>query len=475
MYLEMVNPMPVLRKRARFLTLFLSFTSCPFSLDSVVQTMANRTEYLFEACICTEFTIFIPESCAACCGSFSDSLTCCLVTRTKDCICKGHNAYDKLVGPRDDVICICCQRSSYFVKPLCLTGEKPVYTYESSGWCCSYRRVAPRKKEVVSKTRIAECGLQICEGGECAPKCCTTDVKPIQSTVFGGVGVPMYKVKINEEYILCAAFCCMTTMFIPETEADERGCEGLDRCLCCETDFKIGMAPETPTDYAVYIDHNYQHTCLWPTTCCKGMRRISCMMNKYAFPCDGEVPFSIACCGLVFVGESAKLKSPAPFRPSSAALVLLEGGVESSCRSMADQDVTLIKTSPLTFLRLTVTELSREEEKLAASKDYSGAAKLNDEAKTLSSLAAAVEELEVRERSLAVAKDYTGAQAANEETNALILRALAEVDRIRRASLGGEYTTPNPLGTSFLSQQHGVPVAVADAINGAPESTEMER
>ena len=134
----------------------------------------------------------------------------------------------------------------------------------------------------------------------------------------------------------------------------------------------------------------------------------------------------------------------------------------------ADPDVTR-------SIRQTLSTLSREEEKLAASKDYSGAAKLNDEAKTLSSLAAAVEELEVRERSLAVAKDYTGAQAASEETNALRLRALAEVDRIRRASLGGEYTTPNPLGTSFLSQQHGVPVAVADAINGAPESTEMER
>jgi len=329
--------------------------------------MANRTEYLFSACLFSENTIFIPESCAACCGCYSDSLYCCAVSRSKSCICKGHDAYDKLVGHRDDVICM-SQGSSYFVKPLCLTGEKPVCIYVWSGCCCSQRESFPQKKEVVSKMRCAYYGIQICEGGECAPKCCTTDVKPIQSTAFGGVGVPMHKVKINEEYILCAACCCMATMFIPETDADARGCEVLDRRLCCEMDMKFDMAPETPTDYAVYINNIYQYACISPTTCFKGMARVSCMMIKYAFPCDDEVPFSIACCGLVLVGESAKFKSPAPFRPSSAALV---GGVESS-------------------------------------------------------------------------------------------------------SSKGEYL-PSNLGSSSMSQQHGVPVAVAVPINGAPESTEMER
>ena len=330
--------------------------------------MANRTEYLISACLCSENTIFMPESCAACLGSYSDCLTCgCLVSRSKTCILKGLDAYPSLVGQRDDVICM-NQRSSYIVKPLCVTGEKPVCIYVSSECCCSERRTFPQKKEVVSKARLAGCGLQICEGGEYAPKCCTTDVKPIQSTAFGGVGVPMHKVKINEEYIICAACCCMTTMFIPETDADAHGVEDLTRCLCCEEDCKIDMAPETPTDYAVYINNVYQCACISPTTCCKGTRRVSCMMNKYAFPCDDEVPFSIACCGLVLVGESAKFKSPAPFRPSSAALV---GGVESS-------------------------------------------------------------------------------------------------------SSKGEYM-PSNLGSSFMSQQHGVPVAVAVPINGAPESTEMER
>ena len=281
--------------------------------------MANRTEYLFGACLFSENTIFIPESCAACCGSYSDSLYCCAVSRSKSCIFQGHDAYPTLVGHRDDVICM-SQGSSYFVKPLCLTGEKPVCIYVWSGCCCSERESFPQKKEVVSKTRLACYGLQCCEGGEIAPKCCTTDVKPIQSTAFGGVGVPMHKVKINEEYIICAACCCTTTMFIPETDADAHGIEDLTRCLCCEEDIKINMAPETPTDYAVYINNVYQCACISPTTCCKGTRRVSCMMNKYAFPCDDEVPFSIACCGLVLVGESAKFKSPAPFRPSSAAL-----------------------------------------------------------------------------------------------------------------------------------------------------------
>ena len=340
--------------------------------------MANRTEYLFSACLCSENTIFMPGSCAACLGSYSDCLTCgCLVSRSKTCILRGHDAYPSLVGQRDDVICM-NQRSSYIVKPLCVTGEKPVCIYVSSECCCSERRAFPQKKDVVSKARLAGCGLQICEGGVYAPKCCTTDVKPIQSTAFGGGVVPLHKVKINEEYILCAACCCMTTIFIPESNADAGGCERLDRCLFIETDIKTCMAPETPTDYAVIIDNVYRSACIWPTTCFKGMTRISFILHKYAFPCDDEVPFSIACCGLVLIGESAKFKSPAPFRPSSAAL-RHEGWEEESSSSQ-----------------------------------------------------------------------------------------------------GGEYTAPNPLGTSFLSQQQekvpvAVPVAVAVTINGAPESTEMER
>ena len=42
------------------------------------------------------------------------------------------------------------------------------------------------------------------------------------------------------------------------------------------------------------------------------------------------------------------------------------------------------------------------------------------------------------------------------------------------SSSKGEYMASN-LGSSFMSQQHGVPVAVAVPINGAPVSTEMER
>ena len=52
------------------------------------------------------------------------------------------------------------------------------------------------------------------------------------------------------------------------------------------------------------------HTrCVAPTTCCKQTQQCCCYDQRYAFPCDHEVPFWIACLGITCAGSN-KPKAP---------------------------------------------------------------------------------------------------------------------------------------------------------------------
>jgi hypothetical protein len=290
---------------------------------------AKRNEYLWSACLCTEDTIFIPESGAAYLGSYSDSLDCFSVSRSKCCIIDGHEHYETLVNQRKDVICM-SQGASYYVKPMCLSGAKPMCVSTSSQYCCSSRMAFPPKEDVVSKRRIANFCLQCYENGAPSIKCCTTEVKPMDSKVFGNEGIPYHKVKVSEEYIIFGCCCMMMTMFIPETFMDAMGAEHTERSCCCEYDFKGGLAPDTIDGFEVLIKSMWSCTCVKPTTCCKGVDRRGFTIIKYAFPPDQEVPCSIAFCGLVCCGTGSHFKSPAPFAVQPKSKQVSPGGPEST-------------------------------------------------------------------------------------------------------------------------------------------------
>ena len=290
---------------------------------------AKRSEYLWSACLCTEDTCFIPENCAAYQGSYSDSLDCFSVSRSKCCIMDGHEHYETLVNKRKDVICM-SQGASYYVKPMCLSGAKPMCVSTSSQYCCSSRMAFPPKEDVVSKRRIAGLCLQCCENGAPSIKCCTTEVKPMDSKVFGNEGIPYHKVKVSEEYIIFGCCCMMMTMFIPETFMDAMGAEHTERSCCCEYDFKGGLAPDTIDGFEVLIKSMWSCTCVSPTTCCKGVDRRGFTIIKYAFPPDKEVPCSIAFCGLVCCGTGSHFKSPAPFAAQPKTKQVSPGGPEST-------------------------------------------------------------------------------------------------------------------------------------------------
>ena len=133
-------------------------------------------------------------------------------------------------------------------------------------------------------------------------------------------------------------------------------------------------------------------------------------------------------------------------------------------------------------INLTCEELAREEQRLAESKDYAGAARLHNEAETLSGLAAAVADLDEKEKTLADAKDYEGAQAANEECAAVRAKAAAEEGRVRQISLGSgrdevaDAAFPPALASpsdkeSASPEQASPPSAVADSARPAAASS----
>ena len=50
--------------------------------------------------------------------------------------------------------------------------------------------------------------------------------------------------------------------------------------------------------------------CIKPTTCCKETMQCCCYDARFAFPCDNEVPFWIACLGVTCAGGNKKKTAP---------------------------------------------------------------------------------------------------------------------------------------------------------------------
>ena len=70
---------------------------------------------------------------------------------------------------------------------------------------------------------------------------------------------------------------------------------------CLLQDGKADMLPKNQGGYDILIQKMGTIMCVKPSTCIKGTTRINCFTTKCAVPCDEEVPFSIACCGIVCV------------------------------------------------------------------------------------------------------------------------------------------------------------------------------
>lgn len=106
------------------------------------------------------------------------------------------------------------------------------------------------------------------------------------------------------EYLLCSFGCGMCTMYIPETRTDAFGVECVrSLCCCCTADQKFCMLPKDPRGYEIVLIRSGQVKCIDPPVLrggalCKGVSRNFCTIAKFAFPCDEDVPFALAGCGV---------------------------------------------------------------------------------------------------------------------------------------------------------------------------------
>ena len=64
------------------------------------------------------------------------------------------------------------------------------------------------------------------------------------------------------------------------------------------------MLPKDSNGYELFVSSVGTSACVKPKTILKGTARTHCLLSKCAIPCDGDVPFAIACCGLVCKGAT---------------------------------------------------------------------------------------------------------------------------------------------------------------------------
>jgi len=235
---------------------------------------------------------------------------CCFYSKSSTCICPSHPAYAGLKGERDDIICM-TQGISTIVKPLCVTGEKPVCKSSSQGCCFSSRCAYPCDEDVVPG--LGCCFLRCFKCGPCAcsPGCCVTK-DALKGSAFGGYAVEVAEANKSAEYILCSCCGSLCSVYNPATYKDAFGQEVKSVCCCFEVDAKMSMLPKAMDGYEIMVENMGTALCVKPSTCCKGVGRFFFVMSKCAFPCDNEVPFGCVICGMKLFGVSPEgFKEPA--------------------------------------------------------------------------------------------------------------------------------------------------------------------
>jgi len=248
-------------------------------------------------------TLFMPPDFQTWLGQKSSTLCCCMQDESSMCILPSHKDFDTLHtgDKKDDVCCLLHSGETALVKPLCLTGEKPVCVGSQTGCCCSQRFSCPSDKDV--PWMCAAYGLKCCECLPFAftPACCTPMPPPPAVLEPKPMDVAEPKVS-DDEHLICAFGFGMCSMYIPETYHDAFGVSEKSLCCCIETDTKKWYLGRSTSAYEMLLCFSGQIKMIKPPVLsggplCKGVQRNWFMLCKFAVPCDSEVPFAIACPG----------------------------------------------------------------------------------------------------------------------------------------------------------------------------------
>lgn len=203
------------------------------------------------------------------------------------CCCVHDSFYCKFpecIGFDMKGICICCEERAACkckVPTTCCKGQAQFF-------CCDERCAFPCDDEV--PFWIGCCGITCCGGPKKAGT--TTEVSVTGSNAPMDVSVTTAEnrqVRENgipaEDLIPCLMCCCCHYSLYCKFPA----CCGFDcteECICCREQASC--------------------KCISPTTCCLCQRQCCCCDERCALPCNDEVPFWIACCGITCAGGPTK-------------------------------------------------------------------------------------------------------------------------------------------------------------------------
>ena len=99
----------------------------------------------------------------------------------------------------------------------------------------------------------ASVGLKCCD---CAPfktdfRCCA-ETAPLGASAKSEP-LEVEHAKVGDEYLICACFCDMCTMYVPETYTDAFGVTDKSVCCCCENDTMYAMLPYNVAAYDMLL------------------------------------------------------------------------------------------------------------------------------------------------------------------------------------------------------------------------------
>lgn len=85
-----------------------------------------------------------------------------------------------------------------------------------------------------------------------------------------------------------------------------------DHATCCQCN--------TRKDTQCMFQEKSECSCDWTChTCCKGQSKLFCCVNRFALPCDDDVPLGCGCCGFMLCGG----ESPSEEQPQGQTTVVV--------------------------------------------------------------------------------------------------------------------------------------------------------
>jgi hypothetical protein len=106
----------------------------------------------------------------------------------------------------------------------------------------------------------------------------------------------------SADLIACCAMCCIVNSLYCKWPACI-GCHSKGQCTCLELESVFCKVGVNKGSLCMCCKQEFE--CMVPTTCVKMTSQMFCFDQRCAFPCDEEVPCTVAVCGLTICRDFA--------------------------------------------------------------------------------------------------------------------------------------------------------------------------